>query len=78
MHRPPRPLRPLSFPVGGQAEYRVEVFGVPRGLWRDSYAEAKWDAIDAELASYDEGLGEYYLAVPVEIARRQRTQAMAA
>ncbi|MEO6218173.1 MAG: hypothetical protein ABIO86_19250 [Sphingomonas sp.] len=65
-------------PVGGLLEFRIHVFGDFRGPWRESFAEAKWDAIDAGLASYDEERGEYYLAVPVGVAQRQRVQAIAA
>lgn len=78
MQLPPRPRRPQSFRSEGLLEFRIHVFGDFRGPWRESFAEAKWDAIDAGLASYDEERGEYYLAVPVGVAQRQRVQAIAA
>jgi hypothetical protein len=78
MRLPPRPLRPQSFRPHGLLEYRLHVFGEFRGPWRDSFAEAKWDAIGDGLASYDEERGEYYLAVPVGVAQRLRAQAIAA
>ncbi|MCP3735646.1 hypothetical protein M9979_12255 [Sphingomonas sp. RP10(2022)] len=50
-----------------RTRYRVIVFENPRGPWRDTFDEAKDDAIVAGLASYDESRREYYLAVPVAI-----------
>ena len=47
--------------------YRVTVFDDPRGPWRDSFDEAKDDAIAGGLASYDQSRREYFLAVPVAI-----------
>ena len=49
------------------ARYRVIVFDQPQGEWRDTFDQAKDDAIAAGLASYDESAREYYLAVPVAI-----------
>ena len=49
------------------ARYRVTVFDQPRGEWRDTFDQAKDDAIVAGLASYDESRREYFLAVPVAI-----------
>lgn len=51
--------------------YRVTVFGDPRGEWRDTYEQAKDDAIGAGLASYDESRGEYFIAVPVSIEKQK-------
>lgn len=50
-----------------RTRYRVVVFDEPRGEWRDTFDEAKDDAIAAGLASYDRSRREYYLAVPVAI-----------
>jgi hypothetical protein len=50
-----------------RTRYRVTVFDEPRGEWRDTFDDAKDDAIAAGLASYDESQREYYLAVPVAI-----------
>jgi hypothetical protein len=47
--------------------YRVTVFDEARGEWRDTFDEAKDDAIAAGLASYDQSRREYFLAVPVAI-----------
>ncbi len=74
----PRPRRPRTFVVDGQFEYRVCAFGEPRGPWRFSHEQAKWDAISKGLASYDAELGEYYLAVPVDIERRRIALELAA
>ena len=49
------------------ARYRVTVFDQPRGEWRETFDQAKDDAIVAGLASYDESRREYFLAVPVAI-----------
>lgn len=43
---------------------------VPRGPWRDEWAEAMQDAIELELTCYDRSRREHYLAVPVAIASR--------
>lgn len=51
--------------------YRVTVFNDPRGEWRDTYEQAKDDAIAAGLVSYDESLGEYFIAVPVSIEKQK-------
>lgn len=51
-------------------EFRVTVFGKPRGEWRPTFERAKRDAIKLELASWDESKREWYLAVPVAIERR--------
>ncbi|MGW8135399.1 hypothetical protein ACWGNZ_07145 [Sphingomonas zeae] len=51
--------------------YRVTVFNNPRSEWRDTYEQAKDDAIAAGLASYDESLGEYFIAVPVSIEKQK-------
>ena len=55
----------------------MTVFGEPRGPWRDSFAEAKWDAIQQELASWDSEAREHFLAVPVAIEKRRRTDLVA-
>ncbi len=78
MRPPPRPERPRVFRPDGLTEYQVRVFDEARSPWRCSYAEAKWDAIESGLASYDAERGEYYLAVPVEITRRRIALTLAA
>jgi hypothetical protein len=50
-----------------RSRYRVTVFDEPRGEWRDTFEQAKDDAIAAGLASYDQSRREYFLAVPVAI-----------
>lgn len=60
---------PPSAPIE-QEQFRVTVFGTPRGPWRNSRAEATRDAIAGDLASWDASRREHYLAVPVAIARR--------
>ncbi|CAN5482424.1 hypothetical protein BH09PSE4_BH09PSE4_16040 [soil metagenome] len=47
--------------------YRVAVCGEGRSPWRDSRDRAMVDAVELELASRDEELQEWFLAVPVEI-----------
>jgi hypothetical protein len=78
MRPPPRPRKPRSFRPDGLSEFRVTVFGEPRGPWLCSHEEAKWDAIKKGLASYDASLGEYYLAVPVEVESRPIALSLAA
>jgi hypothetical protein len=58
--------RPLTLNI---TRYRLTVFDEPRGEWRDTFNQAKRDAIRAGLASYDESRREYFLAVPVAIER---------
>ena len=53
--------------------YRVTVFDEPRGEWRDTFDEAKDDAITAGLASYDRSRREYFLAVPVAIQVQEQS-----
>ena len=52
--------------------YRVTVFGEPRSEWRETFDEAKDDAIAAGLASYDRSRREYFIAVPVAIEVQQQ------
>lgn len=54
-------------------EYRVTVFGEGRADWRRSYDEAKRDAIDLGLASWDGEQREWFLAVPVDVETRYVT-----
>jgi len=61
-----------SFTPDAKHQHRVTVFGDPRGPWRDSFAEAKWDAIQQHLASWDSEAREHFLAVPVAIEKRPR------
>jgi hypothetical protein len=67
-----RSPRQRSFVPDPKHQHRVTVFGEPRGPWRDSFAEAKWDAIQQELASWDSEAREHFLAVPVAIQKRRR------
>jgi hypothetical protein len=46
--------------------YRVTVFGVPKGPWREDREQARRDAIEQELGCYDER-GTFYLIVPGEM-----------
>jgi hypothetical protein len=50
--------------------YRIAVFGRPRAPWRDSIDEALGDAIELGLASWDASRREWFLAVPVGLARK--------
>ena len=54
-----------------EREYRVVVFGKPRGPWRRELTQACRDAIELELGSYDEW-GQFYITVPAEIEIRER------
>jgi len=72
-HSSGRPQSQRSFIPDPKHQHRVTVFGEPRGPWRDSFAEAKWDAIQQELASWDSEAREHFLAVPVAIEKRRRT-----
>ena len=58
--------------IKAPAEFRITVFGEPRGPWRSSRAAAMRDAIAAELASWNEERREHYLAVPVAMVSRVR------
>ncbi|WP_341207260.1 hypothetical protein [uncultured Sphingomonas sp.] len=49
----------------------MTVFGQPRGEWRPLPQLAFDDAIALGLASYDDERREHYLAVPVEIEKRE-------
>ena len=49
------------------ARYRIAVFGQPRSPWRSSIDEAIADAVELELASWDESKREWFLAVPVDL-----------
>lgn len=49
------------------ARYRIAVFGQPRSPWRPSIDEAMADAIELDLASWDESEREWFLAVPVDL-----------
>ena len=69
---PDKPKSERTFRPNSRYEYRVTVFREPRAPWRDSFAEAKWDAIQQELASWDDTAKEHFIAVPVAIERRQR------
>jgi len=46
--------------------YRVTCFGRPRGPWRETKEEARRDAIDLGLGSYDE-YGQWFDTVPGRI-----------
>lgn len=48
-------------------KYRIEVFGVGRAPWRSSPVEAMQDAIVLDLASWDESVRQWFLAVPVDM-----------
>lgn len=61
----PPPLAPL------RRQYRLAVFGRPRGAWHDSVAAAMAEAIALGLASWDASRREHYLAVPVELQSRE-------
>ncbi len=50
--------------------YRVTAFGRPRAPWRDSMDEALDDAIALGLASWGASRREWFLAVPVGLARK--------
>lgn len=71
------PQSQRSFIPDPKHEHRVTVFGEPRGPWRDSFAEAKWDAIQQELAGWDSAAREHFLAVPIAIEKRRRTDLVA-
>lgn len=45
--------------------YRLVMFGKPKGPWRTSEKQARKDAIELELGSYDEN-GQFYLAGPAD------------
>ncbi|TVV75573.1 hypothetical protein FOY91_06850 [Sphingomonas solaris] len=61
-----------SEPVAtGVDEYRVVVFGQPRGPWRPTRTQAHRDAIELDLGSYDEK-GQFYVTVPGDIEHRER------
>ncbi len=51
-------------------EYRVVVFGKPRGPWRGTLPQAHRDAEEQDLGSYDEQ-GRFYVTVPGDIQRRE-------
>jgi hypothetical protein len=51
-------------------QMRIAVFGRPRGSWRDSFEEAKADAVALKLAPWDAGKRDWFLAVPVEVQSR--------
>jgi len=70
-----RTAAPRTFTPDPKNEHRVTVFDEPRGPWRDSFAEAKWDAIQQHLASWDGEAREHFLAVPVAIEKRPRPAA---
>jgi hypothetical protein len=70
-----RTAAPRTFTPDPKNEHRVTVFGEARGPWRDSFAEAKWDAIQQHLASWDGEAREHFLAVPVAIEKRPRPAA---
>jgi len=72
MRKTRRPVRPTAFEPDPRQQFRVAVFDEPRGEWRDSSGEARWDAINLGLASWDDEKREYYLAVPVTLQRRPR------
>ena len=65
--RRPEPVEKPKAPTW----YRVAVDRgrqrIPRGPWRRSRDDAMKDAIAKELASYDRGRREHFLAVPVVI-----------
>jgi hypothetical protein len=48
-------------------QVRIAVFGQPRAPWRNSVEEAKADAIALKLASWDAGMREWFIAVPLEV-----------
>lgn len=58
--------------VARREQVRITVFGRPRAPWRDSFEEAKADAIALELASWDESKREWFLAVPVGVQSKQK------
>ena len=72
---PDRTASARTFIPDPKRQHRVTVFGEPRGPWRDSFAEAKWDAIQQHLASWDSEAREHFLAVPVAIEKRARAAA---
>lgn len=51
--------------AGIRFRHCITVFGEQRGPWRDSVAQALDDAIELELASWDESQKQHFLAVPV-------------
>ncbi|MYL98713.1 hypothetical protein GR702_13165 [Novosphingobium sp. FGD1] len=60
------------------ARYRIAVFGQPRSPWRASIDEAMADAIELNLASWDESEREWFLAVPVDLVRKAKLARAAA
>jgi len=61
-----------TFTPDPKSQHRVTVCDEARGPWRDSFAEAKWDAIRHHLASWDDEAHEHFPAVPVAIEKRPR------
>lgn len=51
---------------GSRYLFRVVIFGVPHGPWREDRLQAQRDAIELDLGSYDEW-GTFYLTVPADI-----------
>lgn len=51
-------------------KYRITTFGRPRAPWRRTMQEAVDDAIELGLASWDASRREWFLAVPVGLARK--------
>ena len=51
-------------------QYRLLVFGVPKGPWRERRDQAQRDAIELELGSYDD-YGTFYVTVPADIQTRR-------
>ncbi len=54
------------------SEFRVSVFGQPRGPWRQTLRQAQRDAIAIGLGSFDE-TGQFYSTVPGDIEWRDIT-----
>lgn len=53
--------------------YRVTVFGVPQGPWRDDLKQAQRDAIHLDLGEIDEW-GRFWLTVPGHIQSVRKDQ----
>lgn len=51
--------------------YRVIVFGKPQAPWRSTREQARRDAVDLDLGSYDEW-GQFFITVPAEIETAEK------